>query len=149
MIFGLGDNDWIFAGAGTNHLFGDAGNDMFGGDAGTDRFVVTSPGDRVVAMLVAGTVTGGYGNGSTLTTIEAVSARDARFAVENRSICWADATQVVPVQPATTVCSMAPKMLWWRSSCMSMRTVSPGASQAVAGAPDTMVSTMRCSAMQA
>lgn len=41
MIFGLGGNDRIFAGTGTNHLFG--------GDVGTDKFVVNSPGDRVVA----------------------------------------------------------------------------------------------------
>jgi Ca2+-binding RTX toxin-like protein len=110
-IDGLGGNDRIFAGgnddrvnggegndvirggAGTNRLFGDAGDDTFGGDlengvhiidggTGTDTFTVTSAGARVVVNLATGTVTGGYANGSTLTSIEAVSARDARFEVE-------------------------------------------------------------------
>ncbi|WP_017667691.1 Ig-like domain-containing protein [Sandarakinorhabdus sp. AAP62] len=110
-ITALGGNDFVFAGGGndtvlggdgadtirggtgTNRLFGDAGNDIFGGDlefgvhfidggAGADTFMVTSAGEKVIIDLNNGTVIGGYANGSTLTSIEAVNARNANFAVE-------------------------------------------------------------------
>jgi Ca2+-binding RTX toxin-like protein len=101
-IFGNGGNDTIYGGegadtiqggAGVNRIFGGAGNDVIGGDAvygvhivdggvGADYFIVNSPGDKVIVDLNAGTVTGGYADGSTLTGIEMLKAVRGSFAVE-------------------------------------------------------------------
>jgi hypothetical protein len=92
-VFGGDGADTIQGGAGSNRLFGDAGNDTFGGDTvagvhvvsgglGQDTFLVTSPGEAVTINLATGFVTGGYASGSTLLSVEAVSARNGNFAVE-------------------------------------------------------------------
>jgi predicted extracellular nuclease len=92
-VFGGDGADTIQGGAGSNRLFGDAGNDIFGGDlvagvhfidggAGQDTFLVTSPGETVRIDLNSGLVQGGYANGSTLVSIEAINARGGNFAVE-------------------------------------------------------------------
>lgn len=78
-------NDTILGGAGFNRLFGGDGNDIFGpetvrgiqiidGGAGTDTYYIAAGGAAVTVDLAAGTVTGGLGDGSTLTSIETVSA---------------------------------------------------------------------------
>ncbi len=52
-------------------------------------------------------------------------------------------------QPSgATVCSMAPKIEWWVSSSISIRTVSPCLRKGVSALPRRMVSTVRTSAMQ-
>lgn len=92
-VFGGEGADTIRGGAGTNRLFGEAGNDIFGGDlefgvhiidggAGADTFLASSGGEKVTIDLNAGTVVGGYSNGSTLTSIEAANAGYANFEVE-------------------------------------------------------------------
>ncbi|KAB7644429.1 Ig-like domain-containing protein [Polymorphobacter fuscus] len=101
-VYGNGGNDTIFGGdgadtlqggAGRNNLFGGAGNDIIGGDvvqgvhivdggAGSDYFVASSSGEKVIIDLNAGTVTGGYADGSTLTGIEMLRATRGGFAVE-------------------------------------------------------------------
>lgn len=93
VVYGGDGNDTIQGGAGRNRLFGDAGNDTFGGDTvagvhvvsgglGTDTFLVSSAGEAVEIDLNTGLVIGGYANGSTLLSVEAVNARNAGFAVE-------------------------------------------------------------------
>ncbi|OYW15311.1 MAG: hypothetical protein B7Y82_03095 [Sphingomonadales bacterium 32-65-25] len=92
-VFGGEGADTIRGGAGTNRLFGEAGNDIFGGDlefgmhiidggAGADTFLASSAGEKVTIDLNAGTVVGGYSNGSTLISIEAANAGYANFEVE-------------------------------------------------------------------
>lgn len=101
-IFGNGGDDKIFGGegadtlqggAGTNTISGGAGNDVIGGEAvagvhivdggtGSDYFLANSSGETVRIDLAAGTVTGGYANGSTLTGIEMLKAVRGNFAVE-------------------------------------------------------------------
>ena len=102
IIFGNGGNDVIYGGdgadriqggAGRNIIFAGAGNDFTGGDAvqgvhtidggtGADWYVANSAGETVRVDLTAGTVTGGYADGSTLTGIEMLRAVRGSFAVE-------------------------------------------------------------------
>ncbi len=102
MIFGTGGNDTIYGGegadaiqggAGSNIIFGGAGNDVIGGEAvagvhtvdggaGSDYFIANSAGETVVIDLNSGTVTGGYADGSTLTSVEMLKAARGNFAVE-------------------------------------------------------------------
>jgi predicted extracellular nuclease len=101
-VFGNGGNDQIFGGegadtlqggAGRNIINGGGGNDVIGGEAvagvhivdggaGFDYFIANSAGDTVVIDLNAGTVTGGYADGSTLASIEMLKAVRGNFAVE-------------------------------------------------------------------
>ena len=101
-VFGNGGNDQIFGGegadtlqggAGRNIISGGGGNDVIGGEAvvgihtvdggtGFDYFIANSAGDTVVVDLNAGTVTGGYADGSTLTSVEMLKAVRGNFAVE-------------------------------------------------------------------
>lgn len=101
-VFGNGGNDQIFGGegadtlqggAGNNIIFGGGGNDVIGGEAvagvhtvdggaGFDYFIANSAGETVVIDLNAGTVTGGYADGSTLTSVEMLKAVRGNFAVE-------------------------------------------------------------------
>ena len=102
IVFGNGGNDVIYGGdgadriqggAGRNIIFAGAGNDFTGGDAvqgvhtidggtGADWYVANSAGETVRVDLTAGTVTGGYADGSTLTGIEMLQAVRGSFAVE-------------------------------------------------------------------
>lgn len=54
---------------------------------------------------------------------------------------------LLPARQAT-VCSIAPKMLWWRSSSIQIRTVSPACMKGVFASPSRIVSTVRTSARQ-
>lgn len=88
-VFGGNGHDTIQGGGGVNVLDGGAGNDVFGGEAqfgrhsidggaGADSFIVNSDGSPVMVDLAAGTVTGGYADGSTLVGVELVkTARTA------------------------------------------------------------------------
>jgi predicted extracellular nuclease len=102
IVFGNGGNDTIYGGegadtiqggAGNNIIFGGAGNDVIGGEAvagvhtvdggaGSDYFIANSAGETVVIDLNSGTVTGGYADGSTLTSVEMLKAVRGNFAVE-------------------------------------------------------------------
>jgi predicted extracellular nuclease len=101
-VFGNGGNDQIFGGegadtlqggAGRNIINGGGGNDVIGGEAiagvhtvdggtGFDYFIANSAGGTVVVDLNAGSVTGGYADGSTLTSVEMLKAVRGNFAVE-------------------------------------------------------------------
>jgi Ca2+-binding RTX toxin-like protein len=59
-----------------------AGVHAISGGLGQDTFLVTSAGGAVTIDLTTGLVTGGYASGSTLLSVEAVSARNGNFAVE-------------------------------------------------------------------
>ncbi len=77
-------NDILYGGSGHNLIFGEAGNDTFGNEAvksinlfdggpDVDTLVTRAlSGEIVVVDLVAGTVSGGYFDGSTETSIENV-----------------------------------------------------------------------------
>ncbi len=84
-VDGGNGNDTIQGGAGFNVLRGGNGNDVFAGEAqygrhsidggaGADSFIVNSDGSAVTVDLAAGTVTGGYADGSTLVSIELVKS---------------------------------------------------------------------------
>jgi len=92
-VFGGEGNDTILGGAGTNRLFGGNGSDRFGGEtetgvqiinggAGFDWFFVSSAGERVVVDMTAGTVTGGYADGSTFVAVEGINVAGTGFDVE-------------------------------------------------------------------
>lgn len=101
-VYGNGGNDQIFGGegadvlqggAGNNVINGGAGNDVIGGEAvagvhtidggaGFDYFIANSAGETVVVNLNTGTVSGGYADGSTLTSVEMLKAVRGNFAVE-------------------------------------------------------------------
>jgi Ca2+-binding RTX toxin-like protein len=59
-----------------------AGVHAISGGLGQDTFLVTSAGSAVKVDLGTGLVTGGYASGSTLLSVEAVSARNGNFTVE-------------------------------------------------------------------
>jgi hypothetical protein len=92
-VFGGEGNDTILGGAGTNRLFGGNGSDRFGGEtetgvqiinggAGFDWLFVSSAGERVVVDMTAGTVTGGYADGSTFVAVEGINVAGTGFDVE-------------------------------------------------------------------
>jgi Ca2+-binding RTX toxin-like protein len=85
-------NDVLVGGSGTNWLFGGPGSDSFGaelvagiqnidGGPGADRLVVSSFGDTVTVDLVAGTITGGPADNSTLRNVEIVDGRSLASAL--------------------------------------------------------------------
>lgn len=82
----------------------------------------------------------------------AVLAQEARSASAARAVAVDPVTEGTSVargrQTASTICSMAPKIEWFLSSSISMRTVSPALRKGVSALPRRMVSTVRTSAMQ-